>query len=909
LDAEPDPIVTADGRLNAEQVRALRRSLGSDTVFVWGPPGTGKTETLARIVEAHYRAGRSVLLVSNTNIAVDTALERIADRLKGEPDFHSGLVIRQGPVVKKELRERFGPQVILEEIVKRLAEPLLREKDGLSRQVAPLEHEERSLRAALRDFERLAEARKALNDAERWRSHTRAAIESRNQEAAKYRECATKMAADLERARTMGLIRRLLSGLDPKRLERERTAAERQAQAAGEAARALAADLSRIESKVQDLHSEIEVLDAKTRRYPPEPQIKAQLDEVGTRLGQVRQRIAAIDAELATLEEEVLRRCRILATTVYRTYLGTAPARQFDAVVIDEASMLMPPLVYYAAGLAAASVTIAGDFRQLPPIVASEEQLACEWLRRDVFHMANIPEHLKRRQDLPHLAALSVQYRMCEPICAVLNELFYDDHPLCTQHDAQSGREVAFPLTASPLLYVDTSPLKPWTAFRPGSYSRYNLCHALLARNIVLRLAEAGFLPPAGEPNDAFGVITPYASQARLIQALLDERLGERGAGIASTVHRFQGNEKRAIVLDLTDSLGAKLGHFLKAEHIDEEGARLLNVAVSRAREHLVLIGNFEYLRDKALSHSFVRRLIAHFEEHGEAADLQGVLQLVECDWIDGLRHVLPPGFDVPEDALVLYNEGSFYPAFAGDLAGAKESIVIFSPFASGPGTARWADSFRAAIGRGVSVRVVTRPSTESEVGNAEEMEELVEGLRQTGVVVDMRAGMHEKLVIVDGRVLWHGSLNILSHCNTSESMLRIESPAACQQVCRLLSPPAGGTREPAPAFAALGNPECPKCGGPTVWKKGQHGIWFQCEDPECGGKVDPRRRSHRQAGRSSDGRTRARRGAGRPCPEPGCGGTLRERRGRFGRFLGCSNYPTCRYTEDLDARDGGEDR
>jgi hypothetical protein len=54
----------------------------------------------------------------------------------------------------------------------------------------------------------------------------------------------------------------------------------------------------------------------------------------------------APDQQLAALEQEVLARCRILATTVYRTYLGKAAPRQFDVVVIDEASMLMPPLVF-----------------------------------------------------------------------------------------------------------------------------------------------------------------------------------------------------------------------------------------------------------------------------------------------------------------------------------------------------------------------------------------------------------------------------------------------------------------------------------------------------------------------------------------------------------------------------------
>ena len=121
-DAEPHPLVMQDIGINSDQLRAVRRSLGSDTTFVWGPPGTGKTTTLACVVEAHYRTGRSVLLVSNTNIAVDTALERVSERLCGETDFHQGLVIRHGPVVKEELRQRFGRQVILGEILARLGD-------------------------------------------------------------------------------------------------------------------------------------------------------------------------------------------------------------------------------------------------------------------------------------------------------------------------------------------------------------------------------------------------------------------------------------------------------------------------------------------------------------------------------------------------------------------------------------------------------------------------------------------------------------------------------------------------------------------------------------------------------------------------------------------------------------------
>ena len=96
-DANPHHSVLADGVLNGEQIAAICRALGSDTTFVWGPAGHGQDENASLTsLEAHYREGRSVLLVSNTNIAVDTALEQVAERLSSEPGFDEGLVAPEG---------------------------------------------------------------------------------------------------------------------------------------------------------------------------------------------------------------------------------------------------------------------------------------------------------------------------------------------------------------------------------------------------------------------------------------------------------------------------------------------------------------------------------------------------------------------------------------------------------------------------------------------------------------------------------------------------------------------------------------------------------------------------------------------------------------------------------------------
>lgn len=73
---------------------------------------------------------------------------------------------------------------------------------------------------------------------------------------------------------------------------------------------------------------------------------------------------------------------------------------------------------------------------------------------------------------------------MREAICGVVNRFFYPDHQLETDPSTTRVSTRVFPFGDSPLLYVDTSPFHPWTALRLGTFSRYNLFHALLVRNI-----------------------------------------------------------------------------------------------------------------------------------------------------------------------------------------------------------------------------------------------------------------------------------------------------------------------------------------------------------------------------------------------------------------------------------------
>jgi superfamily I DNA and/or RNA helicase len=70
----PESPVVDDGRRNEAQRNAIEQAMRCRTLFIWGPPGTGKTDTLGYIIANYLKSGKRVLFASNTNRAVDVGL-------------------------------------------------------------------------------------------------------------------------------------------------------------------------------------------------------------------------------------------------------------------------------------------------------------------------------------------------------------------------------------------------------------------------------------------------------------------------------------------------------------------------------------------------------------------------------------------------------------------------------------------------------------------------------------------------------------------------------------------------------------------------------------------------------------------------------------------------------------------
>lgn len=97
-----------DDGLDESQRRAVRKCLESDMHFIWGPPGTGKTHTLARLIATLVMGGERVLVVSTANVAVDQVARQLVSTLKyiggkGQTLLDKGRIIRFGRAVLPEI--------------------------------------------------------------------------------------------------------------------------------------------------------------------------------------------------------------------------------------------------------------------------------------------------------------------------------------------------------------------------------------------------------------------------------------------------------------------------------------------------------------------------------------------------------------------------------------------------------------------------------------------------------------------------------------------------------------------------------------------------------------------------------------------------------------------------------------
>lgn len=395
-----------------------------------------------------------------------------------------------------------------------------------------------------------------------------------------------------------------------------------------------------------------------------------------------------------------------------------------------------------------------------------------------------------------NVVVLNDQFRAGEGIHDILSGHFYRGK-LPPRQEGVSGHSLPPEPFAGSLTIVDTSGLssggEPWEAFcEKQAYSIQDFCE---------RLHQDGFIVD----GRSLGVLTHRKDRVMKLQSAI------AGVGdvFVDTIHRAQGTERQMIVLDIPDAPGmVKSGEVFGIRNWNHTGAKLFNVALSRAKEHLVVFAHLDYLKEVLPERDLLRSILYEMGQEGVVLEAEEILKLESS------------GYYMASDA---------EKKIMADLELAKESITIYSGFVTHKRVSAYAGLFREKIQNKVAVRCVTRPPSGNGSIQRGEAHKALELLQEIGVIVDLRRDIHEKAIIIDGAILWVGSMNPLSFAGgTSELMNRKYDPRSAQRVASQLAlwpslPP--GQPE---------NPPCGKCGSLTVYSEGLQGSSFECER-RCG--------------------------------------------------------------------------
>jgi len=305
----------------------------------------------------------------------------------------------------------------------------------------------------------------------------------------------------------------------------------------------------------------------------------------------------------------------VTGCTLARMVLDTRfRERSFDVVVLDEASMASVVYAFAASLLASCHVVYAGDPMQLPPIVQSDAPNARRWFGQSIYDWFEV-----RGGERPaHLRLLREQYRMTDQIGGLVSRLSYDG-ALIHGRRAQGPKAV----------FIDVPSEWQTVSYSVPEGSYFNLASIPLLHALAPRFLHEQIL-----------LLSPFRPQRSLLAALAFDlqRRGAKRQFSASTIHKAQGSEAQTVVVDLTAHAPHRPPAFFRDRHCE----RLFNVAASRAKDQLFVIGSAEMLRELAQTMPFWGRLLEEFGRGVESNSCNAIFAGVE-QW-DSLSNLLVEG-------------------------------------------------------------------------------------------------------------------------------------------------------------------------------------------------------------------------------------------------------------------------
>ena len=301
----------------------------------------------------------------------------------------------------------------------------------------------------------------------------------------------------------------------------------------------------------------------------------------------------------ADYSEDDYLNCRIFIATTH-TFLSVAPDLlnkiTLDELIVDEASQI---LEHHVIGLMSKihKTILIGDQNQLPPIILQHADTEKVSILEKLILNAN-------KKIFPTCySMLTHHYRMHNEIARLVSDSY--DKKLKSDSSRQQVNE-PWQKPEDPFLKQVLASRLVWIDTQPSYQSKADTCHAGWVKEFLDKLSQ---LMPVDEICTRVGIISPFRAQGQCIMSALGKKFHDL---TVDTVERYQGSERDCIIM----SYPIRYQHELAMlQSINSLGTvdRKLNVALSRAREQLIILGS-----SKILTYSeFFHKVYDLIKKHG----------------------------------------------------------------------------------------------------------------------------------------------------------------------------------------------------------------------------------------------------------------------------------------------------
>lgn len=532
---------------NISQKKAVEAALTHQVSVIQGPPGTGKTQTILNIIANLLIAGKTVLVVSNNNSAVNNVAEKLE---------HEGLgfiVAKLGSVQKKEefvagqqpLPDMSSWHIDASSSVKQWVKDALNNvSQGFSAQLrqAELRAEYDALLKEATYNEKLAT--NSIDCDWLYSKSSSKIMELLGYYQIRQSNQIPSVFFRIKWALKLGLpmfsflqkdVSDVIASLENAYYIVRKTEIEK--------------ELQSVESTLQsvDIKENLRLL----RAYS----LQILKNEIAEHY-RADTRTAFTIKNIKAKTEDLLREYPVVLSTTYSAKSCISKDMVFDYVIMDEASQVDIKTGALALSCAMNAV-IVGDDKQLPNVVSQEEALALQAIQltykvddryNEVTH-SFLQSCVEVFKDIP-VTLLREHYRCHPKIIEFCNQHFYNGELVAMTDD--NGED-------NVLQVVQTV---------EGNHARGHFNQReidVIVQEVLPQCADSG----------SIGIITPYRQQADEINKAL-------GKDIASTVHKYQGRECDTIIMSMVDNKPTEFS----------DDPNLLNVAISRAKTHLYVVTN-----------------------------------------------------------------------------------------------------------------------------------------------------------------------------------------------------------------------------------------------------------------------------------------------------------------------------